>query len=98
MNNSRIKVKFIVYELNTWSKNLNVDFTLQDCLFGAVKLTTNADADKYFYSAYGVGFDSCLLFLLTNFDWGKYSITFVEDDSSSLHIDDHKKDILDLGE
>ena len=70
MNNSRIKVKFIVYELNTWSKNLNVDFTLQDCLFGAVKLTTNADADKYFYSGYGVGFDSCLLFLLINFDWG----------------------------
>ena len=37
---------FIVYELNTWSRDLNTDFTLKDCLFGAVKLTKNADPDK----------------------------------------------------
>ena len=29
---------FIVYELDRWSKNLNPDFTLKNCLFGAVKL------------------------------------------------------------
>ena len=27
-------------------------------LFGSVKLTTNADPDKYKYSVYGIGFDS----------------------------------------
>ena len=27
-------------------------------LFGAVKLTKNADKDKYKYSGYGIGFDS----------------------------------------
>ena len=31
--------------------------TLQDALFGAVKLTKNADIDKYGYSGYGIGFD-----------------------------------------
>ena len=28
---------FIVYELDTWSPDLNSDFTLKDCLFGGVK-------------------------------------------------------------
>ena len=27
---------FIVYELDTWSKDLNADFTLQDSLLGPV--------------------------------------------------------------
>ena len=31
--------------------------TLQDALFDAVKLTKNADIDKYGYSDYGIGFD-----------------------------------------
>ena len=30
---------FIVYELDTWSRDLSTDVTLKDCLFGAVKLT-----------------------------------------------------------
>ena len=37
---------FIVFELDKWSQDLNVDFTLKDCLF-AVKSTKNADPDKY---------------------------------------------------
>ena len=38
---------FIVFNLDRWSRDLNTDFTLKDCLFGAVKLTKNADPDKY---------------------------------------------------
>ena len=30
---------FIVYELYRWSKDLNAEFTLKDCLFGNVKIT-----------------------------------------------------------
>ena len=37
---------FIVYELDTWSRDLNTDFTLKDCLFEDVKLTKKADPDK----------------------------------------------------
>ena len=50
---------FIVYELGTWSRGLNVKSTLYDCLFGAVKLTKNGDPDKHGYSSYGTGLDSC---------------------------------------
>ena len=34
---------FIVYELDTWSRDLNSDFTLKDCLLRGVKLVKNAD-------------------------------------------------------
>ena len=49
---------YISYTLDTWSKDLYLDFALCNCLFGAVKLTINADADKYRYSGYSIGFDS----------------------------------------
>ena len=39
-------------------RNLNADFTLGNCLVGSVKLTKNADLDKYKYSGYGVEFNS----------------------------------------
>ena len=53
-----IIIFFIVYELGTWSRDLNSDFTLKDCLFGDVKLTKNANPDKYVYTGYGIGFNS----------------------------------------
>ena len=48
-------------------QGLSTDFTLKDSLFGAVRLTKNADADKYFYSRYNIGFDSGLLFFIPRF-------------------------------
>ena len=41
---------FIVYELNTWSRDLNTDSTLKEYLYGSVRLTMNANPDKYKYS------------------------------------------------
>ena len=34
------------------------DLILQNCLFGAIKLTKNNDIEKYGYAEYGIGFDS----------------------------------------
>ena len=39
-------------------RNLNTDFILSNCLFGSVKLTKNADLDKYKYTGYDIGLDS----------------------------------------
>ena len=47
-----------MYESDRWSQDLNADFTLKECSFGAVKLTKNADPDKHSYYGYGIGFDS----------------------------------------
>ena len=41
---------YISCKLDTWSKYLSTNFTLGNCLFGALKLTKNADLDKYKYS------------------------------------------------
>ena len=35
---------FIVY---TWSRHLDSDFILKDCIFGGVKFAKNADSDKF---------------------------------------------------
>ena len=42
---------YISYTISPWLKYLNTDFTLNNCLFGSVKLTKNADPDKYKYSS-----------------------------------------------
>ena len=87
---------FIVYELDRWSQDLNVKFILRDCLFGTVKLTKNANANNYFYSRYGIGFDSRSLFSIPDFDWGKNVVIFGVDMSSSVHAYDKHKGILIL--
>ena len=39
------------------SVNISSYPTLENCLFGAVKLTKHVDVDLYKYSGYGIGFD-----------------------------------------
>ena len=66
-------------------------------MFGAVKLTNNADIDKYLYSGYGIGFDRKGSFSFPGGGFGLNVIIFGVDMSSSVHVDNKKKDILILG-
>ena len=50
------------FSLNGLQNDLDTDFTLGNCSFGAVKLTKNADLDKYKYSSNSKGSDSGLHF------------------------------------
>ena len=47
---------YIVYEI-TSNYNASDCPTIENCLFGFVKLTKNPNIDKYGYSGYGIGFD-----------------------------------------
>ena len=47
---------YIVYETER-SANISSYPTLENCLFGAVKLTKHIDVDLHKYSGYGIGFD-----------------------------------------
>ena len=76
---------YISYTLGPQLKDLNTDFTLGNCLFGSVKLTKNADPDKYKYSGYDIGFDSHSGFLFTDGSSGKNVIISGADISSSEH-------------
>ena len=60
-------------------------------------MTKNNDIDKYKYSGYGIGFDGKGKFSVGN-EFGRNCIIFGVDMSSSVHIDNKKKDILILGE
>ena len=56
--NIRIFSFFTVYELDTWSQDLNSDFTLKDYLFGGVKLAKDTDPDTFLYSSSDIRFAS----------------------------------------
>ena len=88
----------ISYKSDTCSKDLNIDFTLDECLFGAVKLTNNADTDKCKYSGYGREFDSRSKFLWKDGSAGENVIIFGVNNSSSVHIDGWYKSVLVLGD
>ena len=82
---------YIVYEINKKENTINNIPTLENCLFGAVTLTKNADIDKYGYSGYGIGFDRRSSFSFPGGGFGQNVLIFGVDMSSSVHIDNKKK-------
>ena len=89
LNHGAIVNIYLVYEI---SKNYNISSypTLENCLFGAVSLTKNADIDQYKYSGYGIGFDRGGEFSSGN-GLAKNCIIFGADLSSSSHANNKKK-------
>ena len=87
---------YISYTLGPQLKNLNIDFTLGNCLFGSVKLTKDADLDKYKYTGCSIGFVSRSECSFTCRGYGKKGIIFGADMSSSVHVDKEGKDFLIL--
>ena len=95
-NHGKIVSIYNVYDLKS---NVNsFDPTLQNRLFGAVKLTKNIDIDKYEYAGYGMGFDSKGTFSHPRAGTGVNVVVFGADMSSSVHANNRAKSILVLGE
>ena len=95
-NHGTIVNIYIVYEI---SKNCNISSyrTLENCLFGAVNLTKQADIDQYKYSGYDIGFDRQGEFSFDSNGFGKNVIILGADMSSSVHANNETKNILVLG-
>ena len=87
---------YIVYELKSRSVN-NPDFTVQNGLFGAVKLTKNVNTSNYKYEGYGIAFDSGGSFTIGNITKGKNVIIFGIDSNSSIHSTNKTQNIYVLG-
>ena len=85
---------YIIYELNSNHNNFNL--TLENCLFGAVKLTKNADIEKYKYTGYGIGFDSGGTLLFPDGSFGQNVIIFGAYMGSSVHANNKVNNILVL--
>ena len=56
-NNKKIINIYVVYKLDPISSTRNTDYTIQNALFGAMKITKNADYSKNNYTGYGLCFD-----------------------------------------
>ena len=67
---------------------------MENCLFGAVKLTKNVDIDLYKYSGYSIRFHRKILFSIYD-EVGRNVITFGVYMSLSSHIDDKGKKNFD---
>ena len=86
---------YVVYEITNFL-GINSHPTLTNTLFGAVKLTKNADIDKYKHSGYGIGFDGKGFYLIGN-EIGRNVIIFEVNMDSSTNLDNKGEDILILG-
>ena len=75
----------------------NSDFTAQNGLFGAIKLTKNVDTSNYKYEGYGIAFDSGGSFTFGNITKGKNVIIFDVDTNSSIHSTNKSQNIYVLG-
>ena len=87
-NHGKIANIYIVYDINK-SIDINNYPTLENYLFGAVRLTKNVDVDKYKYYGYGFGFDRKGSNSIGD-EVGRNVIIFLENMSLSPYID-HKK-------
>ena len=97
LNHTNLVNLFIVYELDTWSRDKSTDFASSDCLSGAVTLSKNADPNKYGYSGYIIGLDGLSIFSLSNNEWSKNVAIFGVKNISSMYADNREKDTLVLG-
>ena len=87
---------YIVYEL----KNRRIDspgFTVQNGLFGDVKITKNINTSHYKYEEYGICFDSESSFSFDNRTDAKNVIIFGVNTSNSSHSTNKTQNIYVLG-
>ena len=95
---------YVVYKLDPISSTRNTDYTIQNALFGTMKITKNTDSSKNNYTGYGLCFDEGGEFVHTvrkgNFDCttnAKNVIIFGVDMSSSVHATNRANNIYVIG-
>ena len=95
---------YVVYKLDPISSTINTDYTIQNALFGAMKITKNTDSSKNNYKGYGLCFDEGGEFGHTvkqgNFNRtanAKNVIIFGVDTSSSVHATNRANNIYVMG-
>ena len=96
---------YIVYRLNPISSTRNTDYTIQNALFGAMKITKNTDYSKNNYTGYGLCFDEGNALGHTiregNFDHttnARNVLIFGADMSSSVHASNRANHIYVMGQ
>ena len=94
---SKIVNAYIVYDIDTWPRNLTKNIKFKNCLFGATSILKNNDKEKYVCSGYRITFDSAGSWSFDN-DTARNVIIFGVDNNSSFHSDNYKNKFLVLNE
>ena len=97
-NNNNVVNIYIIYKLDTINNTRNTDYTIQNALFGAVKITKNSGILKNKYEGYGICFDGGGTFTKGNITSGKNVIIFGADMSFSIHANNRTNNIYVLGD
>ena len=104
-NNNKNSINiYVVYKLDPIISIINTDYTIQNALFGAMKITKNTDYSKNNYTGYGLCFDEGGEFYHTvkqgNFNRttdARNVIIFGVDISSSIHATNRANNIYVMG-
>ena len=98
-NNDNIINIHIVYLIDPISSSRNTNYTIQNALFGGVKITTNAtDTSKHKYEGYGTYFDEGGTFSKGNINNGKNVLIFGVHENSLVHANNKANNIYVMGD
>ena len=97
-NNDNIVNIYILYLIDPISNSRNTDYTVQNALFGGVKITKNAtDTSKHKYEGYGICFDEGGTFSKGNISNGKNVLIFGVHENSLVHANNKANNIYGMG-
>ena len=88
---------YIVNKLGTIKSTRNTDFSIQNALLGAIKITKDSNPSHNKYGGYGICFDSKSDFSFGNIVNGKNVIIFGADMSFGSHERNRANNIYVLG-
>ena len=92
-NNNNVINVYIVYKLDPISNPRDDTFTVQNALFGGIKLSKNTDTSKYKYEGYGICFDESGMFSMGNITDGRNVLLFGVHENSAIHSNNKANNI-----
>ena len=97
-NNDNIVNIYIVYLIDPISNSRNTDYTVQNALFGGVKITKNAiDTSKHKYEGYEICFDESGTFSKGGINNGRNVLIFGINENSLAHANNKANNIYVMG-
>ena len=98
-NNGNIVNIYIVYLIDPISNFRNTDYTVQNALFGGVKITKNAkDTSKHKYEGYGICFDEGGTFSKEGINNSGNVLIFGAHENSLAHANNKANNIYVMGD
>ena len=98
-NNDNIVNIYIVHLIDSISTSRNTDYTVQNALFGGVKITKNTiDTSKHKYEGYGICFDEGGMFSMGNIKNDRNVLIFGVHENSVIHSNNKASNIFIMGD